>query len=246
MIGWFRSQSRGRRAVRSQSLIAALAALAVVLLVPPLVGAVAGDQDTAQLRGLKILVPNAPGGGYDVTARTAAKALEDAGITGSVEVFNLPGAGGHRRARPHGQRERQRPPRHVHGAGRGGQRVHQQLAGHAGRRHPDRPADPGDRGRGGRQGLPAAHHARPGRGLEGGPGRYPGGRRLLPRRSGSPGPDAHRGGRRDRPAGGQLRGLRRRRRAVGRGARRPRWRSGCPGWASTRTRSPRGSCGCSR
>ncbi len=80
--------------MRSQSLIAALAALAVVLLVPPLVGAVAGDQDTAQLRGLKILVPNAPGGGYDVTARTAAKALEDAGITGSVEVFNLPGAGG--------------------------------------------------------------------------------------------------------------------------------------------------------
>jgi putative tricarboxylic transport membrane protein len=39
-------------------------------------------------------VPNAPGGGYDITARTAAKAMEDAGITGAVEVFNLPGAGG--------------------------------------------------------------------------------------------------------------------------------------------------------
>ena len=44
--------------------------------------------------GLQIMVPNAPGGGYDTTARTAAKVLESEKITGSVQVFNLPGAGG--------------------------------------------------------------------------------------------------------------------------------------------------------
>ncbi|GAA3750469.1 tripartite tricarboxylate transporter substrate binding protein [Plantactinospora mayteni] len=44
--------------------------------------------------GLRLLVPNAPGSGYDVTARTAAKALADAGIARGVEVFNLPGGGG--------------------------------------------------------------------------------------------------------------------------------------------------------
>lgn len=44
--------------------------------------------------GLQIMVPNAPGGGYDTTARTAAKVLEASNITGSIQVFNLPGAGG--------------------------------------------------------------------------------------------------------------------------------------------------------
>ena len=71
-----------------------VAVLAALLLVPPAVGAIGGGGDGTQLRGLRMLVPNAPGGGYDVTARSAAKAMEDAGLTGSVEVFNLPGAGG--------------------------------------------------------------------------------------------------------------------------------------------------------
>ncbi|MEV6278524.1 tripartite tricarboxylate transporter substrate-binding protein [Nocardia sp. NPDC051832] len=47
-----------------------------------------------KLSGVRIMVPNSPGGGYDITARTSAKVLEDAGIARSVEVFNLPGAGG--------------------------------------------------------------------------------------------------------------------------------------------------------
>ncbi len=73
--------------------IAALGALVAVLLIPPLV--TSGADDTgAQVRGLRVLVPNTPGGGYDITARTAAKAMEDADLTRSVEVFNLPGAGG--------------------------------------------------------------------------------------------------------------------------------------------------------
>lgn len=73
--------------------IAALGALAAVLVIPPLVSSGADDAG-AQVRGLRVLVPNTPGGGYDITARTAAKAMEDAGLTRSVEVFNLPGAGG--------------------------------------------------------------------------------------------------------------------------------------------------------
>lgn len=71
----------------------ALVALAALLLVPPAVGAL-GSGDPAPLRGLRMLVPNTPGGGYDVTARSAARALEDSGLSGPVEVFNLPGAGG--------------------------------------------------------------------------------------------------------------------------------------------------------
>ncbi|GAA4549022.1 tripartite tricarboxylate transporter substrate binding protein [Pseudonocardia xishanensis] len=75
-------------------MLAIVAAAAAVLLVPPAVGALTGGGDGTQLRGLRMLVPNSPGGGYDVTARTAAKAFEEAELTGAVEVFNLPGAGG--------------------------------------------------------------------------------------------------------------------------------------------------------
>jgi putative tricarboxylic transport membrane protein len=40
------------------------------------------------------MVPNSPGGGYDLTARTAVKIMEDTDITGRIEVFNVIGAGG--------------------------------------------------------------------------------------------------------------------------------------------------------
>ncbi|KOX35290.1 C4-dicarboxylate ABC transporter substrate-binding protein [Saccharothrix sp. NRRL B-16348] len=66
--------------------------MAVVVLVPPLL--TSGADTTASLRSLRVLVPNAPGGGYDITARTAAKAMEDAELIRNTEVFNLPGAGG--------------------------------------------------------------------------------------------------------------------------------------------------------
>ncbi len=80
--------------MQGRNVVAVLGAVAAVLLIPPLIGAAAGDSGGTQLRGLNVLVPNAPGGGYDITARTAAKAMEEAGISGAVEVFNLPGAGG--------------------------------------------------------------------------------------------------------------------------------------------------------
>lgn len=48
----------------------------------------------APATGLQYMVPNSPGGGYDTTARTAAQVMEKEKITGTVQVFNLPGAGG--------------------------------------------------------------------------------------------------------------------------------------------------------
>ena len=44
--------------------------------------------------GLRLMVPNSPGGGYDTTARVGAKVMEDSKIASTVEVFNLSGAGG--------------------------------------------------------------------------------------------------------------------------------------------------------
>ncbi|MEU4763840.1 tripartite tricarboxylate transporter substrate-binding protein [Actinosynnema sp. NPDC023794] len=78
--------------MRIRNWVAVAGALAVVVLVPPLL--TSGADTAASLRSLRVLVPNAPGGGYDVTARTAAKAMEDAELIRNTEVFNLPGAGG--------------------------------------------------------------------------------------------------------------------------------------------------------
>ncbi|MHA7155605.1 Bug family tripartite tricarboxylate transporter substrate binding protein [Arthrobacter sp. TMN-50] len=65
---------------------------------------VTGGESTADASGtaaaegpitdLRILVPNTPGGGYDTTARVAAKVMEDTDLASSIEVFNLAGAGG--------------------------------------------------------------------------------------------------------------------------------------------------------
>ncbi|MBO0866382.1 MAG: tripartite tricarboxylate transporter substrate binding protein, partial [Mycobacterium sp.] len=66
----------------------------LVLLVPPLISSGSDSNTEAQIRGLRILVPNSPGGGYDITARASVKAMEDAELNNNVEVFNLPGAGG--------------------------------------------------------------------------------------------------------------------------------------------------------
>jgi putative tricarboxylic transport membrane protein len=53
-----------------------------------------GSSDSGPLADLRIMVPNSAGGGYDITARTAAKVMENAKITTGTEVFNLEGAGG--------------------------------------------------------------------------------------------------------------------------------------------------------
>ncbi|MBP2475821.1 putative tricarboxylic transport membrane protein [Crossiella equi] len=80
--------------MRVRNWLAVLAAVAATLVVPPLFTSGATGDTSGPVRGLRILVPNSPGGGYDVTARTAAKAMDEAELTRNVEVFNLPGAGG--------------------------------------------------------------------------------------------------------------------------------------------------------
>lgn len=46
------------------------------------------------ISGLRFMVPNTAGSGYDTTARAAAKVMDDVQATDNVEVFNLAGAGG--------------------------------------------------------------------------------------------------------------------------------------------------------
>ena len=41
-----------------------------------------------------IMAPAAPGGGWDQTARTMQTVLQSEGISGNVQVQNVPGAGG--------------------------------------------------------------------------------------------------------------------------------------------------------
>jgi len=50
--------------------------------------------DDPDNRRLRMMIPNSPGGGYDLTGRAAAKALEDDDITGRFEITNVLGASG--------------------------------------------------------------------------------------------------------------------------------------------------------
>lgn len=60
----------------------------------PVAGGATDGAAAEPIKGLRILVPNSPGSGYDTTARAAAKAMQDAKLTAQVEVFNTAGAGG--------------------------------------------------------------------------------------------------------------------------------------------------------
>jgi len=70
--------------------------LAVVLLAAAVATGcgVTRGEDPSGLHRLRMMVPNSPGGGYDLTARTAVKIMQDEHITGRIEVFNVIGAGG--------------------------------------------------------------------------------------------------------------------------------------------------------
>ncbi|MGU3433538.1 Bug family tripartite tricarboxylate transporter substrate binding protein [Actinomycetes bacterium M1A6_2h] len=70
-----------------------LVAIVALLLLLASCGVTRGD-DGEGLHRIRMMVPNSPGGGYDLTARTAVKIMEDSDITGRVEVFNVIGAGG--------------------------------------------------------------------------------------------------------------------------------------------------------
>jgi putative tricarboxylic transport membrane protein len=59
-----------------------------------LAGASLSSAAMAQAPSLKIMAPAAPGGGWDQTARSVGQALTEAGLAKSVQVANVPGAGG--------------------------------------------------------------------------------------------------------------------------------------------------------
>lgn len=79
-----------------------LSALATVsLLAVSACGATADKEESSSagsgdkpVTGLRIMVPNTPGSGYDVTARTVAQVMQDSKVASGAQVYNLPGAGG--------------------------------------------------------------------------------------------------------------------------------------------------------
>lgn len=80
--------------------VAAIAAAAALALTATGCGVTSEKTDAGSsassgpVSGLRIMVPNTPGGGYDTTARVAAKVMDEAGVASNAEVFNLAGAGG--------------------------------------------------------------------------------------------------------------------------------------------------------
>jgi putative tricarboxylic transport membrane protein len=81
------------RPPRTTRILAFLISLALAAAFATGCGVTRGNDDSG-LHRLRMMVPNSPGGSYDLTARTAVKIMEDDDITGRVEVFNVIGAGG--------------------------------------------------------------------------------------------------------------------------------------------------------
>lgn len=54
----------------------------------------AGLPALAEVKGLNIIAPAAPGGGWDQTARAMQTALQEAGLASGIQVKNIAGAGG--------------------------------------------------------------------------------------------------------------------------------------------------------
>jgi putative tricarboxylic transport membrane protein len=57
-------------------------------------GSASDSGSDGPISGLRFMVPNSTGSGYDTTARAVAAAMEDEDIATGVEVFNAEGAGG--------------------------------------------------------------------------------------------------------------------------------------------------------
>lgn len=70
----------------------ARAAAVVLLLTVSACGSAAPGAESVS--DTRMMVPNSPGGGYDITARIAARVMEDSGIAGHIEIFNVTGDGG--------------------------------------------------------------------------------------------------------------------------------------------------------
>ena len=57
-------------------------------------GGSASDSGDGPITGLRFMVPNSAGSGYDTTARAVAAVMEEEEIADGIEVFNAEGAGG--------------------------------------------------------------------------------------------------------------------------------------------------------
>ena len=57
-------------------------------------GSASGAAEDGPVSGLRVMVPNSAGSGYDTTGRAVAAALEGEELAETIEVFNLEGAGG--------------------------------------------------------------------------------------------------------------------------------------------------------
>ncbi|MFF4275317.1 Bug family tripartite tricarboxylate transporter substrate binding protein [Streptomyces sp. NPDC001536] len=82
---------------RRAALLGALATVSMIAV--SACGATAEKEDSGNggskaTTGLRLMVPNTPGSGYDVTARTVAQVMQDSEVASGVQVYNLPGAGG--------------------------------------------------------------------------------------------------------------------------------------------------------
>src|SRR3546814_69515 len=84
--------SRPLRLPSRQQLVALLAVVTAVL-VSAGCGVTRGGDDPDNRR-LRMMIPNSAGGGYDLTGRAAAQAMEDNEITGRFEITNVLGASG--------------------------------------------------------------------------------------------------------------------------------------------------------
>lgn len=80
------------RRPRSSPIVALGAVLALLTLLTGC-GVTRGADDPDNRR-LRMMIPNSAGGGYDLTGRAAAKAMEDNDLTGRFEITNVLGASG--------------------------------------------------------------------------------------------------------------------------------------------------------
>ncbi len=92
----FISNSRPRPSGRTaRSVMATLSVVSIAALTA--CGGVTAGSDTGEDladQRLRMIIPNAPGGGYDLTGRAAVKVMEDESLTGRFEVSNVEGASG--------------------------------------------------------------------------------------------------------------------------------------------------------
>ena len=130
------------------------------------------------ISGLRFMVPNTAGSGYDTTARAAAKVMDDVRSprASRSSIWPAPAApsGCPARSSEKGNGKLMM----MMGLGVVGAPVHQQVRSQAGPDHPDRQADRGVRGHRGSQGLPVQDDHGPGR-RPGRPTQGHGGRRRL-------------------------------------------------------------------